>query len=100
MRPFFFAASIALLSAGCVSIGTNYDQAALNSLQPGMTTDQVVQRLGQPNSVATLPDGRTQLLWVHSRGSMFGANARSVALVFGPDGKLIRTVNQTQTQVQ
>lgn len=83
-----FPITAAALLAGCVSMGTNYDPAAVDRLQVGMTKVQVIQMLGQPNQVVTLADGGQKLIWVHSTGSMFGANARSVGLPFGPDGRL------------
>ena len=80
--------AIAALLAGCVSMGTNYDPAAVDRLQVGMTKAEVIRMLGQPNQVITLAGGGQKLIWVHSTGSMFGANARSVGLPFGPDGRL------------
>jgi len=78
----------ALLLAGCVSMGTNYDAAAADRLRVGMTRAEVIGLLGQPNQVVTNSDGSERLVWVHSTGSMLGANARSVGLPFGPDGRL------------
>jgi len=82
------AVAAALLLAGCVSMGTNYDVAAVDRLQVGMTKAEVIGLLGQPNQVVTNADGSERLVWVHSTGSMFGANARSVGLPFGHDGRL------------
>jgi len=82
------AVAAALLLAGCVSMGTNYDVAAVDRLQVGMTKAQVIGLLGQPNQVITNSDGSERLVWVHSTGSMLGANARSVGLPFGADGRL------------
>jgi hypothetical protein len=82
-----FAAAVLL--AGCVSMGTNYDPAAVDRLQVGMTKAQVIQMLGQPNQMITLAGGGQKLIWVHSTGSMFGANARSVGLPFDANGRLI-----------
>jgi hypothetical protein len=79
----------ALLLAGCVSMGTNYDVAAVDRLQVGMTRAQVIGLLGQPNQVVTNADGSERLVWVHSTGSMLGANSRSVGLPFDSYGKLI-----------
>lgn len=79
----------ASLLAGCVSMGTNYDPAAVDRLQVGMTKAEVIRMLGQPNQVITLSGGGQKLIWVHSTGSMFGANARSVGLPFGSDGRLM-----------
>jgi len=73
---------------GCVSMGTNYDVAAVDRLQVGMTKAEVIGLLGRPNQVVTNADGSERLVWVHSTGSMLGANARSVGLPFGPDGRL------------
>lgn len=82
------ACAAALLLVGCVSMGTNYDVAAVDRLQVGMTKAEVIGLLGQPNQVVTNADGSERLVWVHSTGSMMGANARSVGLPFGPDGRL------------
>lgn len=78
----------ALLLAGCVSVGTNYDVAAVDRLQVGMGKAEVIKMLGQPNQAITNADGSQRLIWVHSTGSMFGANARSVGLPFSHEGKL------------
>lgn len=75
---------------GCVSVGTNYSEAAATQLQPGMTRSEVIRLLGRPNSIVTLSNGREQLGWVHSTGSMFGAKARSLTLPFSPDGRLLQ----------
>jgi hypothetical protein len=74
--------------AGCVSMGTNYDPAAVERLRIGMTKAEVIQMLGRPNQVITNSDGSERLVWVHSTGSMLGANARSVGLPFDPEGRL------------
>lgn len=78
----------AFVLPGCVSMGTNYDVAAVDRLQIGMTKAEVISLLGQPNQVITNADGSERLVWVHSKGSMFGANARSVGLPFDQSGKL------------
>ena len=83
-----FLLGVSLMLAGCMSVGTNYDPAAVTRLQVGMTKVQVIQMLGQPNQVINNTDGSERLIWVHSTGSMFGANARSLGLPFGPDGRL------------
>jgi hypothetical protein len=78
----------ALTLAGCVSVGTNYDAAAVDRLQIGMSKADVIKALGQPNQVTNYGDGSQKLIWVHSTGSMFGATARSVGLPFNKDGTL------------
>jgi len=83
-----YVAFAALLLAGCVSMGTDYDAAAVDRLRIGMAKAEVVQMLGRPNQVITNSDGTERLIWAHSTGSAFGAKARSVGLPFGTDGKL------------
>jgi hypothetical protein len=84
----FLPIAAAMMLAACVSMGTDYDAAAVDRLRVGMTKAEVVQLLGQPNQVVNNSDGTQRLVWVHSTGSMFGANARSVGLPFGRDGRL------------
>lgn len=88
MKP--IAALIACTLAGCVSVGTNYSEDAAARLQPGMTKATVIQMLGKPTSTVTMSDGREQLGWVYSKGSMFGAKARALNLPFGRDGRLLQ----------
>ena len=83
-----FAIGAALMCAGCVSMGTDYDVAAVDRLEVGMTKQQVIQMLGQPNQVIDYQDGTQRLVWVHSTGSAFGAKSRSVGLPFSADGTL------------
>jgi len=78
----------AMLLVGCVSVGTNYDPAAVGQLRVGMTKAEVIHLLGPPNQVVNNSDGTQRLVWVHSTGSMLGANARSVGLPFGANGRL------------
>jgi len=94
-----FVFGVFLILSGCVSMGTNYDPNIAAQLQPGMSKADVISRLGKPNSITQLADGRTQLVWVHSTGSMFGANARAVAMMFDVNGKLLSTT-QNQTEVK
>jgi hypothetical protein len=93
LRPSIAAFALAL--SGCVSVGTNYSEAAAAQLRPGMSEAEVIQRLGKPNSVVTLSDGRQQLGWTHSEGSMFGAKARSLTLPFSADGVLLQVPGGT-----
>lgn len=89
------------LTAGCASMGTKFDPAAVASLQPGMTKDEVFARLGKPNGTAFMPDGREIDSWVysHANGLTGSANARTASVIFGADGRLIRvgSVGQTGT---
>ena len=55
------AFTISAATAGCVSVGTNYDAAAVDQIAPGTAMSEVIARLGQPNSRTTLPNGQTQL---------------------------------------
>lgn len=53
-----------------------------------MTKAEVIGLLEPPNQVVTNSDGSERIVWVHSTGSMFGANARSVGFPVGSDGRL------------
>ena len=91
------AACLTSLSA-CVSMGTNYDPNRVSALHAGMTESEVIGLLGKPNAIATNANGQRVLVWMHSTGSMFGASARTLSLVFGPDDRLLAAPT-TSTQV-
>lgn len=95
------AFTISAATAGCVSVGTNYDAAAVDQIAPGTAMSVVIARLGQPNSRTTLPNGQTQLMWLHSTGTAWGtADARSAALLFDAEGKFIRVITTNQTTMR
>lgn len=85
---------------GCVSLGSNYDAAAVEMLRPGMYRTEVIALLGRPTTSVTLADGSQHLVWTHSQGSMFGAKARSLTLIFGPDGRYLRTFSEAETIIR
>ena len=85
---------------GCVSMGPNYDPAAVAKLTPGMDRAEVIALLGRPSTTVTLADGSQHLVWTHSRGSIGSARARSLTLVFGPDGKYLRTFSEAETNIR
>ena len=94
------AAMLLVLCTGCVSMGTNYDPAAVSRLQPGQSQEAVVQMLGKPTTMIRLADGSRHIIWNYSKGSMFGANARQVTLLFSPDGKFVHVVSEVQTNLR
>ena len=105
MRRLAVATIVLMLGCGsqgaCVSMGTNYDAAALDQITPGTPMAEVIARLGQPNNRTTLPDGQTQLLWLHSTGTAWGsADARSAALLFDSQGKFVRIITTSQTSMR
>lgn len=102
MRVGFTAvACVMLASAGCVSMGPNYSTEALAQLKPGMAKVDVIAVLGKPTSTVTLPDGRQQLMWIHSRGTMLGtADARAAMLMFSPTGAYLGTLTQSETNLR
>ena len=65
-----------------------------------MTEAEVIHRLGEPNGVSTMPNGQKALTWLHSEANALTgrSSARSVGIIFGADGRMIQTVNQTNTQ--
>jgi hypothetical protein len=90
----------AVLLAGCVSVGTNYDPAVAMSLPVGISQADVIQRLGQPNNVTVLADGTRNLLWMHSTGNALGqGRAKAVILHFDAQGRYTGMVSSTQTRV-
>lgn len=89
------------LATGCVSMGTNYDESAVAQLKPGMNKAQVIAMLGKPNTTVTLADGSQHVNWIYSRGTMLGtAKARSLTLIFGPDGKFRQTLTEATTELR
>jgi hypothetical protein len=86
-----------LLTAACASVGTNFDVATVQSLQPGMSEAQVVGLLGAPNSRTRLPDGSEMLGWTYGHGTAFGsASGKAAMLKFAPDGRYVGIVSTSE----
>jgi len=93
-------ATIAVLVAGCASFGEDFDLAAVDQLQPGVSTIEDAKKLlGEPQSVAKTANGITVYVWMHSKANGLTGNssAQSASLAFGPDGKMLK--NSTKTSV-
>ena len=91
---------LCVTAASCAKFGTPYDPAVVATLQPGMAEAEVIQRLGAPNAVSTWGNGQKVMTWSYSEanGLTGKSSARSVGIVFGPDGRMIRPVIETNTQ--
>jgi outer membrane protein assembly factor BamE (lipoprotein component of BamABCDE complex) len=104
---------LAVALAGCVSSGVEVKPEQTSDFRPGVTTrQQVVARLGNPTTTATLPDGSTMLVYAFSAAQarpasfipivgMFagGADARSstVSFQFTPAG-VLKSSSSTTSQ--
>lgn len=88
------------VTPACVSIGPSYDPAAVARLTPGMDRAEVIALLGCPSTTVTLADGSQHLVWTHSRGSISGARARSLTLVFSPEGKCVRIFSEAESSIR
>lgn len=79
------ASSLAL--AGCVSTGTNFKDSAVRELRVGQSLAEVKELLGKPSATSVDAAGTT-VVWMHTTGSMMGAQSRMVRLRFDKAGKL------------
>ncbi len=98
--PLALLTAAAVVPTGCVSMGPNYNPAVVQSLRPGMDRSEVIALLGRPTSRVRLADGSQHLMWIHSKGSMFGATARAVTLIFGADDKYVGTFSEAETDIR
>ena len=94
------AALLLTLCSACVSMGTDYDPTAISRLRPGQSQAEIIQLLGKPTTTVRLTDGSRHIVWSHSKGSMFGATARQVTLLFNPQGEFVHVVNEAETHIR
>lgn len=82
-----------VLALACATVGRKMDLSLVDRLQPGISTQaDAVALLGQPTAV--VKDGQlTSLSWAYAHANAFGhAEVQTVTLTFGPDGKLVHSV--------
>lgn len=106
MRKLIIPFVILLALSGCMTMesGTNFDSAAANSFQAGLSTRADVEaRLGSPQSVTTGADGSSIIVYSHiesranSLSGKSAATARSVAYRFDASGVLQQVTAQNNT---
>ena len=78
----------AVFIAGCASSGTKIDQSALTDFKAGVTTkDQVIQRLGAPQTNSASSDGTQVISYYFSETSVNGATFIPVVGLFAGGSK-------------
>lgn len=101
MKKLFVSLSAAAILAACVSVGSKFDMADVDAMQPGQTTiADAKAKLGLPNSQAVGANGVTSLLWSYVSASPFGVNTnRGVIILFDKDGKMIRVAGKSEIKI-
>lgn len=79
-----------LATAACSTIGGQFG-ADIGQLKVGQTTEpQAIAVLGPPAGSAPLDQGRTEVTWTRTSDSSALHHQRTVKVIFGADGKMIR----------
>ena len=87
-----------IMIVSCATIGTTFRDTDVAKLQPGMSESEVISILkAEPSSRTNYPNGSYLLQWIYSYGTFIGvAGSRHIAILFGPDQKMIKIVHQTK----
>lgn len=86
----------ALALQACASSGTNFDMAAVDRLQPGMTLAQVSAVLGQPNSITRMANGMQVVVWAHTNVAGSSVQSKSAGLIFDAQGRFVQVSSTNQ----
>ena len=91
-----FAGLVLSLALGGCGESAMIQQTA-SRFAPGVTTRaDAVAALGAPSSIYEAANGDTTLSWARDGGVFDSSETRQLALVFGPDGKLIRVAAEPE----
>ncbi|WP_022978405.1 hypothetical protein [Nevskia ramosa] len=86
---------ITLSLSACAAAGNKFDASKINTLIPGVTTlDSATQELGRSAATETNEDGSKLVKWKYATASLVGTHFDGVAILFGPDGKMMRITKQ------
>ena len=91
------AAVIAVLLAGCASVGNNFDDSKVSQIKKGETTEaDLVQMFGQPQNRSVNSEGQTTLTWMYTQANVKGQSFIPFAGAFvgGTESKT-KTLNVT-----
>lgn len=93
------ALTLTLPLTGCVTSGSKFTMAEVQSLQPGVSTKaEAIALLGPPTSVSVMGDGSELLQWMYTEVVYIAGEGRHVAILFGRDGRMIRIQHQYQNK--
>ncbi len=91
MAAIFLAISIQGCVPGIVSEGHDFDLAKAEALVPSVTTlEDAKAQVGEPFSEETSADGSVLVKWVYGANGFVGVHVKGIAILFGPDHKMIR----------
>lgn len=98
MKQFVASFLLASTLTACAHMGTKFEMADVDSLRPGVTTQQeAIAKLGKPNHSSTASNGYTLLAWQYAEaGYLTGATGRGVTLLFDKDGKMVRVMSRSE----
>jgi hypothetical protein len=96
MKKAILIAIISLTISGCITSNTSNvpvaDPHRYGELTPGSSSkDDATAKLGYPNTITHFPNGSALLQWL----DVYVANPIDVAILFGPDGKMVRVQQVT-----
>jgi hypothetical protein len=87
------AAAAALALTACADGDGALISSAASHFTPGVTTRaDAVKALGPPSSVYEAANGETTVSWARDGGLFNAGETRQYAVVFGPDGTMLRVV--------
>jgi len=96
-----FLILITFILAACASSGSKFNMADVDAMRPGQTTiEEAKAKLGPPRSEVFAAGGSVGLVWVYVHTSPFGAESRSVGILFDKDQKMIRVTTKSDQQAR
>jgi len=94
----FFLSVTTIFLAACVSSGTKFNFADIETLTPGVTTDsEAIAKVGKPNLTQMRADGSKLLVWTWVQATPVGASNRSAGALFDRNGKFVRITSKMET---
>ena len=92
---FLSVACLIVSVSACTTIGSKFDVAKVDQLQPGISTSSdAIALLGKPTSESSMQDGSKLLQWLYSQGTLVGGSGAHVAILFDATGKMVRVTQK------
>jgi hypothetical protein len=85
----------------CMTVGNKFDPQSVNQLIPNVSTlDDATRLMGPPMAQTALPNGNTLYQWQYSQGTAIGTgSAAHVAIIFNPDGIMLKVHHKSSTSI-
>lgn len=100
VNKYFVSIVILICCISCTTVGNKFDPQVVNQLKPNISTiDEATGLMGPPMAQSAMPGGNTLYQWQYAQGTIVGGSGAHVAILFDPNGVMLRVQHMSSTSM-